>query len=243
MLKIDIITLFPNSLRSPLAESILGKAFKRGIASVEMHDIRDYTTDKHRQADDYPFGGGSGMVMKAEPIFRCVESLLGLDTEIDGNSHIRDRINKKTAVVLLSPQGRSFTQKTAVAFSLLDRLILICGHYKGIDERVNERLVTHEISIGDYVLTGGEPAALIIIDAVVRLLPGAMSDANSALGDSFQEGILDCPYYTRPETFRGMPVPGVLLSGDHKRVEEWRHEKRLQKTKSNRPDLLEIHDS
>lgn len=229
-MRIDILTALPGIVNGPLDQSILRRAANKGLVDIRVHDIRQYTTDKHRQVDDYPYGGGAGMVLKPEPVFRCIEAICEeaakAETEID-------------EVVYLTPDGDVFNQTIATEFSLLDHVILLAGHYKGVDQRVRDVLVTREISIGDYVLSGGELPALVVVDAMVRLLPGVLGDAESALSDSFQNGLLDAPNYTRPASFRGMDVPDVLLSGDHERVARWREEQRLERTQARRPDLLE----
>lgn len=224
-MRIDIITAVPKILDSPLNESMLKKARERGVIEVEVHDLRDCAHDKHKTVDDSPYGGGAGMVLKPEPVFEAVEKLLAERTYDD--------------VVLLTPDGETFTQRIANELSLKESLIFICGHYKGIDERIRERLVTREISIGDYVLTGGEIAALAVVDSVIRVLPGALGDSESALNDSFQTGLLDSPQYTRPADFRGMKVPDVLLAGDHEEVKKWREQKSIERTSARRPDLME----
>ena len=229
-MRIDILTALPGIVSGPLDQSILRRAANKGLVDIRVHDIRQYTTDKHRQVDDYPYGGGAGMVLKPEPVFRCIEAICEeaakAETEID-------------EVVYLTPDGDVFNQTIATEFSLLEHVILLAGHYKGVDQRVRDVLVTREISIGDYVLSGGELPALVVVDAIVRLLPGVLGDAESALSDSFQNGLLDAPNYTRPASFRGMDVPDVLLSGDHERVARWREEQRLERTQARRPDLLE----
>lgn len=225
-MKIFVVTAFPNLLRGPLDESIIKRAVEKEIVSIKILDLRDFTIDKHKQVDDYPYGGGAGMILKPEPFFRAVE-------------HIKTQeILENPKVILMTPQGRSYTQDQAKSLARESDLIFLCGHYKGIDERVREYLVTEEISIGDYVLTGGELAAAVVIDSVVRLLPGAIGDFDSALSDSFENGLLDCPYYTRPEDYGGMKVPQVLLSGHHAEIEKWRKDKSLERTKIRRPDLL-----
>ena len=226
-MRIDIVTAFPNLISSPLNESMLKKAQERNVVEIVAHDLRDFTHDKHRTVDDVPYGGGAGMVLKPEPIFECVEKLVSERNYDD--------------VILMTADGDSFQQSVANELSLKNNLIFICGHYKGVDERVRERLVSREISIGDYVLTSGELAALVVIDAVARLLPGALGDSESALNDSFQNGLLDSPQYTRPAEFNGMKVPDVLLSGDHGEVKKWREEMSLARTTRRRPDLLEKH--
>jgi tRNA (guanine37-N1)-methyltransferase len=209
---------------SPLGESMLKKAQERNVVDVVVHDLRDFAHDKHKTVDDSPYGGGAGMVLKPEPVFEAVEKLLSERAYDD--------------VILLAADGDTFTQKAANDLSLENNLLFICGHYKGVDERIREGLITREISIGDYVLTGGEIAALTVIDAVVRLLPGALGDSESALNDSFQTGLLDSPQYTRPADFRGMKVPDVLLAGNHEEVRKWREQKSLERTSRRRPDLL-----
>jgi len=224
-MRIDVITIFPEMVRQVLATSIVGRAIDGGLVEAVVHDLRDHTDDKHRTVDEPPFGGGAGMVFKPEPIARALESILSDD--------------RNARVVYLSPDGRRLDQTTANRLSMVDHLVLLCGHYRGIDERIRERYVTEEISIGDYVVTGGELPALVLIDSVVRLLPGTLGDAESALDDSFQNGLLDCPWYTRPREFEGMAVPEVLLSGDHKRIAAWRQEQAMQRTTERRPDLLD----
>ncbi len=224
-MRIDIITAFPKMFASPLGESMLKKAQERNVVEIVVHDLRTCAHDKHKTVDDSPYGGGAGMVLKPEPVFECVEKMLAERTYDD--------------VILLTADGETFNQVMANELSLKQNLIFICGHYKGVDERIRERLVTKEISIGDYVLTGGEIAALVTIDAIIRLLPGALGDSESALNDSFQTGLLDSPQYTRPAEFRGMNVPEVLLGGDHEEVRKWREEMSLARTTKRRPDLLE----
>lgn len=224
-MRIDVVAAIPQLVEAPLQHSILRRAQDADVVTVQVHDLRDYAAGKHRQIDDYPFGGGSGMVLKPEPLFRCVEAIKDVEGEAD-------------EVVFLTPDGEQLTQPLVNRLSQTEHLILIAGHYKGIDQRVREALVTRELSIGDYVLSGGELPAVVLIDAVVRLLPGVLGDASSALTDSFQDGLLDAPVYTRPAEFRGMEVPKVLRSGDHARIDRWRDEKRLEKTRDRRPDLL-----
>lgn len=226
-MRIDILTLFPEMFEGPLSESILRQAREKGLLEIELTNIRDFATDRHRTADDYQYGGGSGMVMKPEPIFRAVEDVRG-----------RARGEGRRAIILLSARGRLLDQNLAADLSGMDHLILICGRYKGVDERV-AALATHEISIGDYVLTGGELAAAVVVDAVSRLVPGVLGDIESAETDSFFQGILGPPTYTRPEEHRGARVPDVLLSGNHERIRRWRRERALQATLKRRPDLLE----
>jgi tRNA (guanine37-N1)-methyltransferase len=219
---IDILTLFPEVCCAPLNESMMKRAQKSGALELRIHNLRDWTTDKHHVVDDSPFGGGQGMVMKPEPIFAAVESLR----------------TENSCVVLMSPQGRRFTQAVASEFSARQHLIIICGHYEGIDHRVIEHLVDAEISIGDYVLTNGAIAAVIFVDAVVRLLPGVLGHDQSAADDSFSGGLLEGPQYTRPSEFRGWKVPDVLLSGNHAAIAAWRKKQALQRTREDRPDLL-----
>jgi tRNA (guanine37-N1)-methyltransferase len=225
MLRIDVVTIFPDMVQAPLAEGIVRRAKDAGLATIGVHDLRDFTDDRHRSVDDTPFGGGPGMVMKAEPILRAVESL-GAPS------------SSRRAVVLLSPRGARFDQAMATRFAGLDHLVLLCGRYEGIDERVREALGAEEVSLGDFVLTGGEVAALAVIEAAVRLLPGALGDEGSAEADSFADGILDFPHYTRPADVRGRRVPDVLLSGDHEKVRRWRRKEALRATRERRPDLL-----
>ena len=231
MLRVDIITIFPDYFREAFDYGIIRRARAAGLVGIQAHDLRAWTTDKHHIVDDRPFGGGDGMVLKPEPIFAAVESVAG--------ARRREGIAAGKRVVLLSPQGRSFTQSLAAEFANSEQLVLICGRYEGVDERVAEALVTDEISIGDYVLSGGEPAALTVIDATVRLLPGALGSETSATNESFSDGLLDCPQYTRPPEFEGMRAPEVLLNGNHAEIARWRREAGLEKTKRNRPDLLE----
>jgi tRNA (guanine37-N1)-methyltransferase len=229
--KIDVLTIFPEFFTQVFDFGIIRRARLAEIVEINVHDIREFATDKHKMTDDRPFGGGDGMVMKPEPIFAAVENLLGTSD--------RNAYPIGTKVVMLSPQGRPLTQAVAKEFAAdADRLVLICGRYEGVDERVNETLVTDEISIGDYVLSGGETAAVVLTDATVRLLPEALGSETSAENDSFSNGLLDCPHYTRPAEFRGMKVPDVLLNGNHAEIENWRQEKALEKTRRNRPDLL-----
>lgn len=230
-MRIDILTIFPGYFREVFEFGILRRAKAAGIVDIRIHNIREYTLDRHGKVDDRPFGGGDGMVLTPEPIFRAVENLTGTDK--------REDYVPGTRVVLLSPQGRVFKQETAREFvDDVDQLIIICGRYEGVDERVNEALVTDEISIGDYVLSGGEPAAIVMVDTIVRLLPNALGSETSAENDSFSNGLLDCPHYTQPREFRGMPVPEVLLGGNHVEIEKWRHEMALEKTRKFRSDLL-----
>lgn len=220
-MKIDVLTIFPGVFESPLRESLLGKAAERGLLDISVHDIRDQATDRHRQVDDEPFGGGPGMVMKPEPIFAAVETIGG-----------------SPRVLLLSPAGRRLDQALARELARESHLLLICGRYEGIDERVVEGLPAEEVSIGDYVLSGGELPALVLIEAVTRLVPGVVGREESLARESFEDGLLDHPHYTRPRQFRGMAVPEVLLSGDHGEIEAWRRRAAEEKTRRNRPDLL-----
>jgi tRNA (guanine37-N1)-methyltransferase len=224
MMRIDVVTGFPRLVAGPLQESMLKRAQDLGSVEIRVHDLREYTTDRHRTIDDTPFGGGAGMILKPEPVFACVDRL--------------QAERRYDSVIYLSADGETLNQQMANTLSLSTNLILLCGHYKGIDERIRERLVTREISIGDYVLTGGELPALVLIDSIVRLIPGVLHDGTSLLDDSFQEGLLDAPQYTRPAEFRGMGVPEVLLSGNHELIEGWRHEQRLGRTRARRSDLM-----
>ena len=230
-MRIDVLTIFPEFFGQVFDFGIIRRAKAAGLATINVHDIREFATDKHKMTDDRPFGGGDGMVMKAEPIFLAIEKLVGTSDRAEYPSG--------TKVVMLSPQGRPLKQR--IVKEIADEakhLVLICGRYEGVDERVNDVLVTDEISIGDYVLSGGEPAAIVLTDAIVRLLPDALGSETSAENDSFSEGLLDCPHYTRPAEFRGMNVPEVLLNGNHAEIEKWRREKALEKTRRVRPDLL-----
>jgi tRNA (guanine37-N1)-methyltransferase len=231
MLHFDIITIFPEFFSQSVDCGILRRARNAGLVEVTAHDLRQWTTDKHHVVDDRPFGGGDGMVLKPEPIFAGVEALTGVSRKEDYPDHTR--------VILLSAQGQVFSQALASELSRsASRIVLLCGRYEGVDERVAEALATDEVSIGDYVLSGGEPAAIVLIDAVVRLLPGALGSETSAVFESFSEGLLDHPQYTRPPEFRGMKVPEVLLSGNHAEIERWRKEAAIAKTRRKRPDLL-----
>ncbi|MGD0036190.1 MAG: tRNA (guanosine(37)-N1)-methyltransferase TrmD [Bacteroidota bacterium] len=221
-MRIDIITGLPKLLESPLQESILKRAQEKRIVEIIVHDLRAYAHDKHHTIDDTPYGGGAGMVLKPEPFFECVEELKAQ--------------RQYDEIIFLSADGELFAQKVATEFSLKNNLMMLCGHYKGIDQRVREMLVTREISIGDYVLTGGELAAAVVVDAVVRLIPGVLNDGESALTDSFQDGLLGCQQFTRPAEFRGLTVPDVLLSGDHQEIDRWRQEQRERRTKRLRGD-------
>jgi tRNA (guanine37-N1)-methyltransferase len=230
MLRVDIVTIFPEYFREAFDYGIIRRARAAELVEIKAHDLRSWTSDKHHIVDDRPFGGGDGMVLKPEPIFAAVESLTG--------ARRREEVAQKRRVVLLSPQGKQFTQVVAADFAECDQLVLICGRYEGVDERVSDQLVTDEVSIGDYVLSGGEPAALVVIDAVVRLIPGALGSETSATTESFSDGLLDYPHYTRPPEFAGMKVPEVLLTGHHAEIARWRKQAAEEKTKRNRPDLL-----
>jgi tRNA (guanine37-N1)-methyltransferase len=230
MLRIDIITIFPEFFRGPIDHGIVKRARAAELVTITPHDLRQWTTDKHHVVDDRPFGGGDGMILKPEPIFAAVEVLTGKTK--------REDFSSDTRVVLLSPQGRVFSQSIAEDLSKSAQVVLLCGRYEGVDERVAEALITDEVSIGDYVLSGGEAAAMVVIDAIVRLLPGALGSETSALHESFSEDILDHPHYTRPPDFRGMKVPEVLLSGNHAEIERWRKAAAIAKTRRTRPDLL-----
>lgn len=226
-MRIDIVTALPDIVRGPLKESIPGRAQKKNLLDVRVHDLRDHAFDKHRQVDDTPFGGGAGMVLKPEPIFSCIESITAEDSaNVD-------------EVIFLTPDGEVLNQSIVNELSLKKHLVLLAGHYKGVDQRVRDTLVTREISVGDYVLSGGELPSLVLVDALARLIPGVLGDASSALTDSFQDGFLDAPCYTRPAVFNDMPVPEVLTSGDHKKIDAWRDEQRFTKTRDRRPDLLD----
>jgi tRNA (guanine37-N1)-methyltransferase len=227
-MKIDVITAFPKILEAPLNESIIKQAQKRIDLKIEIWDLRKFAADKHRTLDDTPYGGGPGMVMKAEPIFRAFDLIM---------SRVKDVENIR--VIFPTPQGEIFIQNFAEKLSESEHLIILCGHYKAVDQRVIDSWVTDEISVGDYVLSGGEIPSLLIIDALVRLIPGAIGDINSAKTDSFQEHLLDCPYYTRPEKVGDQRVPELLLTGNHKKIEEWRLRKKIEKTKIRRPDLYQ----
>lgn len=224
MLRIDLISGVPALLKSPLEQSIIGRAREKKLVDIHIHDLRDYSADRHRKIDDYPYGGGAGMVLSPQPIFDCIEKLAG-------ERHYDE-------IIFTSPDGRLFEQKHANELSIKKNLIFLCGHYKGVDQRVRDELITLEFSIGDVVLSGGELPALMMADAIIRLLPGVIGDAESALTDSFQDDLLEGPVYTRPSNFRGLKVPDVLLSGDHKKIEEWRSEAAKERTKQKRPDLF-----
>jgi tRNA (guanine37-N1)-methyltransferase len=253
-MRADILTIFPGFFRGPLDHGITRRACEMGLATITVHDLREFTHDKHRTVDDRPFGGGEGMVLKPEPLFECLQSL-GLASRED---RVKDRVagRAKQSVILLSAQGQRFSQKIATELAALDRIVLICGRYEGVDERVADFLADRELSIGDYVLSGGEMAAAVVIEAMTRLLPGALGNEASARQESFTAqtdvkkvegadstcgsgGLLDYPHYTRPAEFGGMNVPEVLLSGNHEEIRRWRHQRALEKTLCNRPDLLE----
>jgi tRNA (guanine37-N1)-methyltransferase len=221
--QIDILTLFPEMFQGTFSSGVIGRAVERGLVGISLHNFREQAHDRHHTVDDYPYGGGAGMVLKPGPIFETVEM-------IKGESDI--------PVILLSPAGRLFTQRVAEDFARYSRMIIICGRYEGVDERVAEHLATDEISIGDYVLTGGEPAAVVVVDAVVRLLPGVLGSKLSPLEDSHVAGLLEYPQYTRPPDYRGWPVPEILLSGNHGQIEAWRREQSIRRTAGRRPDLL-----
>jgi tRNA (guanine37-N1)-methyltransferase len=223
-MRIDIITVLPELLKSPFEASILKRAQDKGLVEVNIHNLRDYSTDKHKNVDDYAFGGGAGMVMSIEPIDNCIKKL--------------KQERNYDEIIYMAPDGEEFSQKVANQLSLLKNIIILCGHYKGIDERVREHIITKEISIGDYVLSGGELAAAVVSDAIIRLLPGVLNDETSALSDSFQDDLISPPVYTRPAEYNGWKVPEVLLSGNQKLIDEWRHSQSIERTKAKRPDLL-----
>ncbi|HET7178699.1 MAG TPA: tRNA (guanosine(37)-N1)-methyltransferase TrmD [Chryseosolibacter sp.] len=224
-MRIDVITCLPKLIESPFSDSILKRAQAKGLVEINVIDLRDYSTDKHKSVDDYAYGGGAGMVMMIEPIDRCIRQLKSQ--------------RQYDEIIYMSPDGDQFTQSIANQLSLKENLMLLCGHYKGVDERVREHLVTREISIGDYVLSGGELAAAVVADAVIRLLPGVLSDETSALSDSFQDNLIAPPVYTRPAEYNGWKVPDVLLSGHERNIEDWRHERALERTRMRRPGLLD----
>jgi tRNA (guanine37-N1)-methyltransferase len=226
----DILTLFPDVFESVFNESIVKRAREAGLVSIAAHNIRDYATDKHHVTDDTPYGGGGGMIMKPEPIFRAAEEILDLE---EGQE-------PEAPVILLTPQGRTFTQSVARELSKHSHLVLICGHYEGVDERVRQFLASDEISIGDYVLTGGEIPAMVIVEAVTRLMPGVLGDPGATFEDSHAEGLLEYPHYTRPQVFRSYPVPDVLLSGNHAEIVRWRRREALRRTFERRPDLFDL---
>ncbi len=224
-MRIDILTLFPEMFTGPFTESIVKRAVAKGLVEIHIHNIRDFSKDKHQRVDDYQFGGGAGMVMMAEPVIDAIESLTSVRQYDD--------------IIFMTPDGEKFSQPLANQLSMCENIILLCGHYKGLDERVREHFITREISIGDYVLSGGELAACVVADAIIRLIPGALNDETSALSDSFQDGLLSAPVYTRPAEFRGWKVPDILLSGHEKNIHEWRQQQSLERTKKRRPDLMD----
>ncbi len=230
-MRFHVLTIFPRMFESPFAEGVVHRGIEAGLVELFVHDIRDFTRDRHRSTDDYTFGGGPGMLMKPEPLFEGVE-------------FIRDEHNvgEEAPIMLLTPQGERLTQHSVETFAVEDDVILICGRYEGFDERVREHLATHEISVGDYVLNGGEAAAIVLVESIARLVPGVLGSNESARSDSFSSGLLQYPQYTRPAEFRGMPVPDILLSGDHARIEKWRRQESLRRTFKRRPDLLERAD-
>ncbi len=223
-MRIDVLTVLPKLLESPFGDSILKRAIDKGLVEVHIHNLRDYSTDKHKKVDDYSFGGGAGMVMQIDPIFRCIEKLKS-ERSYD-------------EIIYMTPDGKRVDQKTCNQLSLQKNLIVLAGHYKGVDERVREHLITAEYSIGDYVLSGGELPAAVLCDAIIRLIPGVLNDETSALTDSFQDNLLSHPVYTRPAEYNGWKVPEILTSGDTPSIEKWRHEKAMERTKTRRPDLL-----
>ncbi len=224
-MRFDIITILPELLEGPFSHSIMKRAQQKGHLEVHLHQLRDYSTSKSKQVDDYPFGGGAGMVMKVEPIAACIEDLCSQRTY--------------DAIIYTSPDGKTLDQGLCNHMSMLQNVMILCGHYKGVDERIREKYITLELSIGDYVLSGGELAAAVIVDAVARLIPGVLNDETSALSDSFQDNLLAPPVYTRPSVWEGMAVPEILLSGHEAKIDEWRHEQSLERTRARRPDLLE----
>lgn len=227
-MQIDVITIFPQMLEGIIKESILKRAQQKNIVKINIHNLRDFALDKHSIVDDYSYGGGAGMVLKPEPIFCAVEKIVG-----------SKKGKRRARIILLTPQGQTFNQAKAKELSQEEHLLFICGHYEGVDERVKENLINDEISIGDYVLTGGELPAMVIIDSLVRILPGVLNKRESFENDSFYQGLLDYPHYTRPERFRGKSVPALLLSGDHNQIKKWRRQKAIKNTLEKRPDLLE----
>jgi tRNA (guanine37-N1)-methyltransferase len=224
-MRIDIVTVLPKLLEGPFSDSILKRAQEKGLAEIHVHNLREFSTDKHKNVDDYQYGGGAGMVMSCEPLANCID-------------HLSSQ-RKYDEIIFMTPDGKLLEQNMCNALSLKGNLLILCGHYKGIDERIRENYVTMEISIGSYVLSGGELAAAVLTDSIIRLLPGVLNDETSALSDSFQDNLLSAPVYTRPAEFRGWKVPDILLSGDLKKIDEWRMEQALERTKARRPDLLE----
>lgn len=227
-MRIDIVTLFPAMFDGPLSAGVLGRGLARGLLEVRLHDLRQFTTDRHRVVDDYPYGGGAGMVLKPEPLFAAVEQILAEAGSGSG----------ELPIILLTPQGEPFTQVMAIELGRLPGMALLCGRYEGIDERVRQHLVTREVSVGDYILTGGELAAMVLVDAVARCLPGVLGSSESGAEESFAGGVLEYPHYTRPATFRGWEVPALLLSGNHAAIARWRRQQSLLRTLQRRPDLL-----
>jgi len=227
-MRVDVISIFPQMCKAIIQESILRRAQEKKIVKINIHDLREHASDRHLTVDDYSYGGGAGMVLKPEPMFRAVKKIVGAGKK-----------RSKVRIILMSPQGETFDEQRAKELSQEKHLVFICGHYEGVDERVKENLVTDELSIGDYVLTGGELPAMVIIDSLVRLLPGVLNKKESFENDSFYHGLLDYPHYTRPRRFKGKSVPAILLSGDHERIRRWRREKALENTLNKRPDLLE----
>lgn len=239
-MKFTVMTLFPEMVLSGLNTSIIGRAVKAGIISIDAVNIRDYTNDKHKHVDDYPYGGGAGMVMMAEPVYRCYLDVTGKsgETGAEGTKDSSENESKKR-VIYLTPQGKTFNQAMAREFAKEEELIFLCGHYEGVDERVIEEIVTDEVSIGDYVLSGGELPAMVMIDAIARMVPGVLTNEESGINESFEGNLLEYPQYTRPEEWKGKKVPDVLLSGHHANIEKWRREKQIEKTLKVRPELLE----
>ena len=225
MMRIDIITIFPEMFNGPLTESIVKRAINKGLVEIHTHNLRDYSRDKHKRVDDYPFSAGAGMVMMIEPVDNCIQQL--------------KEKNEYDEVIYMSPDGELLTQPVVNQLSLKNNIIILCGHYKGIDERIREHLITREISIGDYVLSGGELAAAVLTDSIVRLIPGALSDETSALSDSFQDGLVSPPVYTRPREYNGWEVPDILLSGNDKAINEWKFQQALERTRLRRPEMYE----
>jgi tRNA (guanine37-N1)-methyltransferase len=224
-MRLDILTIFPEMFDGPFSHSIVKRAKEKGLVDIHLHNIRNFATDKHRRVDDYPFGGGAGMVMMIEPVLKCINDL--------------KKSREYDEIIFMTPDGELFDQPIANQLSTLKNIILLCGHYKGIDERLREHVITREISIGDYVLSGGELAAAVVSDSIIRLLPGVLGDETSALSDSFQDGLLSPPVYTRPADYQGWKVPEILLSGHDRKIAEWRHEQSLERTKKRRPGLLD----
>jgi tRNA (guanine37-N1)-methyltransferase len=246
-MRIDVVTIFPEVIEAGTGFSIVKRAQEKGVLCLKVYDLRDYTHNKHRSTDDEPYGPGAGMVMKPEPIFEAVEAIIASDEQVsvdgevstDGEGFAIPHHERKPKVLLMTPQGEPFSQRMARELATESHLIMICGHYEGVDERVREHLVDKEVSIGDYVLTGGELPALVVLDAVIRLLPGVLGDEESAVEESFTEGLLEYPHYTRPAEYRGWKVPDVLLSGHHAEIAKWRRRKAIERTLDKRPDLLE----